>query len=407
MMMKFLIKWLLSFATIEGIVRDELRMVECGCESLLGRIKDLNQEVLGVISNIQFVKNLHVDVDALDSINGDNEIVGLTSIVSETLSADVLEGDVIGDDEMVSRSTHSIDNDEILSAKHHAIEPINIDFPMSKAMESPNDLCSFDTCTNYINLFARGQEYHLLSTVHVPILQEQKCHRAFIVSSMPYSGSELQMLLIEKLLVKAGLNFRSHVYYNFHAHAELDGQVSLQWMNDFNDFTSTLNSEEYIVIRAPYKDDDIGASQLCSTSIKINSMRSLVDIALLRFHRRDAASRGKLPAMNLKEIMDYIRSLLMHQRYWAKNALTAEMLVDDKDSMTRFLTQICEKIGHLECNAFDDILESDEVVEAVKEMSDQEMYLRNIRNSAADDETKQVQYEVSQVFRSWIQRHSY
>lgn len=407
MMMKLLIQWLLSFATIEGIVRDELRIVECGCESLLGRIKDLNQDVLGFMQfeKSNTVKNLHVD--ALDSMNGDKGIVGITAVDSETLSDDILEG-VIGDDEMVSPSTHTIDNDETMSAEHHIIEPADIDIPMPKAMESPNDLCSFNACTDYINLFARGQEYHLLANVHAPILPEQKCKQAFIVSSMPYSGSELQMLLIEKLLVKAGLNFRSHVYYNFHAHAELDGQVSLQWMNDFNDFLSTLNSEEYIVIRAPYKDDDIGASQLCSTSIKINSMRSLVDIALLRFHRRDSASSGKLPAMNLKEIMDYIRSLLMHQRYWAKNAFTAELLVDDKDSMIRFLRQICEKIGNLECNDFDNILENNEIVEAVKEISDQELYLRNIRNSSsADDETKQVQNEVSRVFRSWIQSHPY
>ena len=387
-MMNLLIRWLLSFATIEGIIRDELNLVECGCELLLRKVKDLSEGT----------RQLEQEVEAAMQFENNN---------FATVHVATQEGDINDGDEIIS-------NDIVIANQalpvQHRIEPITIDLPMSKAMESPHDLCSFRACTDYINLFSRGQQYHLLSNVHAPTLPQQKCRQAFIVSSMPYAGSELQMLLIEKMLTKAGKKFRSHVYYNFHAHAELGGRISLQWMEDFNDFLSTLDEEDFLVIRVPYRDDDESASQLCSSSIKLNSMRSLVDIALLRFYRNDVASSGELPVMNLKEIMDYIRTLLMHQRYWAKNALNVDMVVDDKDGMMRFLSQICEQIGDIDCNdyasEFEDLVESNEIVDAVKVMADQEIYLRNIYNSTAD-ETKRVQNEVSQVFRSWIESHAY
>jgi hypothetical protein len=456
MMMRLLIRWLLSFATIAGIIRDELNLGECGCELLLRKVKDLGEATKNLQQEVeagamQFeIKNDDINVHSkgtrplrvqqeeeieaamqFENKNDDmNHVSAGTRQLKvqqevETEAATQFESndhatvqvaapeDLIKDDDEIANEI-VITNNHVLPPEHR-IEPITIDLPMTKAMEGPYDLCSFKACTDYINLFSRGQQYHLLSNVHAPTLPKNKCRQAFIVSSMPYAGSELQMLLIEKMLTKAGKKFRSHIYYNFHAHAELSGRNSLQWIEDFNDFLSTVDSEEFLVIRAPYKDDDESASQICSSSIKINSMRSLVDIALLRFHPRigDVSSAGgDLPVMNLKEIMDYIRTLLMHQRHWAKNAINVEtIMVDDKGSMMRFLSQMCEQIGDIDnCNDEDasiykDLMDSNEIIDAVKVMVDQEIHLRNIYNST-DDQTKRVQNEVSQVFRSWIESHS-
>ena len=447
-MIQRFVQYLLSFACVKELVLQELavnRAELCNCKGFdlmeqLYQLQDLQKkietttlELMNVFNNtndlvedeqkldVEFDLDLVKDVQ-MDDIDVDEEEMA-QDLIPEEHEEETPE-DIQPEPKKVKKTQKSnqketkveettVETKESPKKDQADQEVESTANQTSVAMENPFSLCSFNTCTKTMNLFSKGTNYHLLKSVHPPTIPQNKCRRAFLVTSMPYSGAELQMVMMEQLIIQLGLDFRSHIYWNFHAHADLNGGESKSWIREFNVFLETLKPEEHLVIRTPYK-DDVGAGEICASTIKINSMRSLVDVALLRYYRYEAYGGDglELAELDARGIIEYVRTILLHQRYWIKHSQVVVDFDTSEEGLKELLKKTCVEYLNAQDHGIcgDDLLletviKSDGVAAAINETKEQERFLHNIYNNSIDRFGEQIQGDVKRVFRSWIETH--
>jgi len=281
---------------------------------------------------------------------------------------------------------------------------------------TPSSLCSFNICADNIDLFSNGAAYHHISNVHAPIFPNgHQCKLSFLISTMPYSGVELQMTLLQELMGQLKLKFRGHIYWNFHAHSKLNNTEAGKWVNAFNNWSSTLRSEDFLIIRTPYKDDKV-SNLLCEKSVIVNGFRSLVDIALLRVYDMEklitktnsATALETNQSFNQRDTVEYIRTLLLHQRHWNRYA---NFNLDFKKFLHReeqiiFLRENCiNLLGQLEgrCddnNLFKKVIESGAVSKALFKIKQQEKLFSELN----ENRSANIEQVIRKTFRSQIER---
>lgn len=315
-----------------------------------------------------------------------------------------------------------IDNHMLMNhSKSKSTEDRNKLSAPSVAMHHPSDQCMFDNLCREkpIDLYVKDSQFQLYTShFGIGVPESPVCNRAFIFTSMPYSNSHTQMIIVRLLMKHFRLEFRSYVYWNWHAHAKLTTSDSLIWSEKMTEFIGSLEGADELIIEAQYKDDK-AVKNLCEKSVVIHEMRSLEDIALLRFHgyyddrKHHANEEYKIEVLDAQRIIDYIRSILMHQRFWEKNAnVLLSKRQFEEDGGLAFTKRICRDFLSLPNNDLCtntlllEILSNDEVRRSKALVKRQNEYLAQLYNNIKLNQTDssdsaQIMTQIQVLFRAW------
>jgi hypothetical protein len=272
-----------------------------------------------------------------------------------------------------------------------------------------SNLCSSDICINNLEMYNGNRgDYHLLSNM-LPTPtpskdSENRCKLAILVSSMPYSGAEFIMTVVEEIVRELQLSFRGNFFWNFHAHSRMDNDNAKKWITASQSWLSSLDSHDFIVIRAPYK-DDLAAKQVCQSTFTINSGRPLVDIVKMVISEKDKAFF--MSPNEKKSIISVLRNILFHQKHFVEQA---DLNIDagsflNRDGLDHFILKICTVIldpfNQSECNSNlpEKVLENENVSRALT------MQERELLKIPGNEEMIPLSNMVLDNFPSWIQRY--
>ena len=289
------------------------------------------------------------------------------------------------------------------------------------AMIGTSDKCMFGICiSKTIDLYVQDSQFHLYTSYFKPTLPEiPTCKRAFIFTSMPYTKTSVQMIIIRKLMEHFQFNFRSFVFWNWHAHAKIKHHDAKDWTERMSDFLKTLTPTDELIIQAPYKDDR-AAKEICETSVVIHEIRPLEDTALLRFHRYqdsrkfDTNEDATLTEITVAGAVNYVRSMLLHQRYWEKEAdVIFSHRKFNEDYGLSFARLICldymteQRIDLCTDQFLSTILSSDEVKQSTNDMYAHNLFLSNLYEiidlkKDEEDDSTQIMNQIQNIFLPWI-----
>jgi len=277
-----------------------------------------------------------------------------------------------------------------------------------------------DTSTvDEIELYTPGGNYHLISNTYKIILPERpwkkKCKLAILISSGPYSGSDVIMNIVASWLEEIQVSFRGMAFWGFHAHTNMNMDQAPSWLNEFHTWLHSLGRGDIVILRTPYyQEDGNAARQVCQESYIIHSGLSLEETALLhRFQNSSADESFSLSSpMNEKKTLEYLRHMVLHQKRWKEDAnLTIHM--SDFGDIQKVALYICQELiqnylgFHKACQnpvLWDPLkMEKKEVIHAsYHKFLQQEERLTWIRSHHVDDATNSLLTQVQSTFHHWI-----
>lgn len=265
----------------------------------------------------------------------------------------ILSKDVsrIGKNGLVSSSSIQMKNNETstktLVPNHHTtISPsvnactdcIN-NTPHSKIR--PMDILLLDE----MELYTSGSTFYWISNSYKILLPDkpwkQKCKLAILISSGPYSGSDIIMEIVSAWLDMIHVSFRGSAMWNYHAHSNMSMEQSQLWLNDFHTWLHSLKRGDIVILQTPfYQEDGNVARRVCQDSFIIHSLQSLQDMALLhRFPSLEHVTSSAAPVtatdgsingsqgpvsdprrIEDRKTLDYLRQVLSHQKRWRDDA---------------------------------------------------------------------------------------
>jgi hypothetical protein len=290
------------------------------------------------------------------------------------------------------------------------------------AMSDISGKCMLGICAEKtVDLYVQDSQFHLYTNYFKPTFPVlPTCKRAFIFTSMPYTGTKIQMIIVRKLMEHFQSNFRSYVFWNWHAHTKINHNDARDWSERMSEFLQTTSATDEFIIFAPYKDDRV-TKELCETPVVLHEIRPLEDIALLRYHRYRHPSPlemdedDTLLQISVAGAVNYIRSMLLHQRYWEKEAdiiLSHRKFIEDNGlGFARLicLDYITEQRSDLCTDEFlSTILSSNEVEEMFIAIDRQNRYLSDMykqietQNDVHDNST-QIMNQIQTFFSPWLQ----
>ena len=154
-----------------------------------------------------------------------------------------------------------------------------------------------------------------------PPPSQQGCGMAVLVASMDYSGAEWQVALLRLIFRWLDLPHppQNYMYWNMHAHVgghftqNLTHDGSFDYLTAYHEWGSNLTSDDHVIIRTPYADDD-EAQELCKDSIVIAGHRSLLDLGLLYLVQYADSAQSIMSLW--QSMIIYLKTVVLHQRRW-------------------------------------------------------------------------------------------
>jgi hypothetical protein len=269
--------------------------------------------------------------------------------------------------------------------------------------------------TNDIELYTPGGNYHLMSSIHKIILpdkpRKKQCSWAILISSGPYSGSEVLMMIVAAWLELLQISFRGFAFWGFHAHSNMNVEDIQIWLNGFHTWLQSLGRGDIVILRTPFfQEDGNVARKLCQQSFIIQSLRSIQDMALLHKLAQIKIHSNETSPSTEKRTFEYLRQVLFHQKRWKEDAnLTIHW--DELNHLPNLIHTICQELVYKHLGLedvcenpvlFNKVLKDNKALQMSYQRFLEEEELVQMIRSHLDDEDESFITHVQSSFHHWI-----